>query len=167
MMRAEFPPNPPSPSPPSLPNRLVSPLRCENEEEEVNPEGRPSTAKDDAVSACSSGYSSLCSSRKTSAASSVCSSRKSSSSSVCSSRKSSASSGSPDVLFLGDAMSVSDAVFAPQPNNNNNDNNVINNNEEADKVPPQSGGGEASLRAKPEASAEDLRLLKAMEEANR
>lgn len=101
-----------------------------------------------AASASSSVNSSRSSSRKSSA-SSLCSSRKSSTSSIGSSRKSSASSvgGPPSPDALTAAMSAPDV--APLQHNNNN-----NNNDDA-----------AAPKADP--SSDDLKLLAALEEANR
>ena len=68
-----------------------------------------------------------------------------------------------------------EVAFAPSntnnttaTNNNNNNNDVlINNNEDAEKQSSAGSGGLVPPTVKPDPSAEDLRLLKAMEEANR
>ncbi|XP_069975591.1 uncharacterized protein, partial [Penaeus vannamei] len=99
------------------------------------------------TSSASSSVSSSRSSSRKSSASSFCSSRKSSTSSICSSRKSSASSvgGPPSPDALAAAMSVPDVAL----NNNNNNNTTI----------PEG--------TKPDPSDDDLKLLAALEEANR
>ncbi|XP_047480983.1 ecotropic viral integration site 5 ortholog-like isoform X3 [Penaeus chinensis] len=99
------------------------------------------------TSSASSSVSSSRSSSRKSSASSFCSSRKSSTSSICSSRKSSASSvgGPPSPDAIAAAMSVPDVAL----NNNNNNNTTI----------PEG--------TKPDPSDDDLKLLAALEEANR
>ncbi|XP_045120636.1 ecotropic viral integration site 5 ortholog-like isoform X4 [Portunus trituberculatus] len=139
-------------------------IRCEGESEDS-----AGAASDSGISSASSlassrksSASSFCSSRKSSASSislsrkssssSIGSSRKSSASSFCSSRRSSYSSvgGPPSPDDLAAAMSASEVALQ-------HNNNALNNNNEA----------AATLANKPDPSADDLKLLAALEEANR
>ncbi|XP_069171325.1 ecotropic viral integration site 5 ortholog isoform X6 [Procambarus clarkii] len=123
-------------------------IRCEGDSGISGSTSESSSASGSLASSRKSSASSFCASRKSSA-SSFCSSRKSSTSSSCSSRKSSSSSvggppspGTSPSSGAG-AMSDSDVSLEQQTNNNNDDAN------------------------KPDPSADDLKLLAALEEANR
>ncbi|XP_066944610.1 ecotropic viral integration site 5 ortholog isoform X6 [Macrobrachium rosenbergii] len=112
-------------------------------------------------SASSSVNSSRSSSRKSSA-SSICSSRKSSTSSICSSRKSSASSvgGPPSPDALTAAMSAPDVVLHHHNNNNNNNNTTTT-------TTTTTTAATQGAETKADPSSDDLKLLAALEEANR
>ncbi|XP_050712480.1 ecotropic viral integration site 5 ortholog-like isoform X5 [Eriocheir sinensis] len=138
--------------------------RCEGESEDSGGAASDSgfSSASSLASSRKSSASSFCSSRKSSASSislsrkssssSLSYSRKSSASSFCSSRRSSSSSvgGPPSPDDLAAAMSASEVALQ-------HNNNAINNNNEA----------AATLAAKPDPSADDLKLLAALEEANR
>ncbi|XP_042207415.1 ecotropic viral integration site 5 ortholog-like isoform X1 [Homarus americanus] len=145
-------------SSPSTRIRRLRKTTCDTIDENSNLEcdgdsGVSGAASDSGSSTSSSLASSRSSSRKSSA-SSICSSRKSSTSSFCSSRKSSASSvgGGPPSPDAAAAMSESDLSL--QHNNNNDD---------ATTTTTTAAAGVT----KPDPSADDLKLLAALEEANR